>query len=132
MPNREMLIAATMHVGALMLGSAVCWQVVEHADSRDCEAVVHVTEAEVDVMIDGSEYRVEAWRPSPIVCELRPGRHTLRMTRGGRVLYEEAFTLGPGDDIVLTAWDELHSKRSRHSSPTCGPLKQIREVGSAK
>jgi hypothetical protein len=27
------------------------------------------------------------------------------MSRGGRTLYEETFTLRGGDDVVLTAWN---------------------------
>jgi hypothetical protein len=26
------------------------------------------------------------------------------MERGGRVLYDEAFTIRPGEEVVLTAW----------------------------
>jgi hypothetical protein len=42
--------------------------------------------------------------PTPIVCELRPGKHTLQMTRNGKMLDEEEFSLSAGGEVVLTSW----------------------------
>jgi hypothetical protein len=106
---RGLLVATSRHVAALALGGAILWQVAERAVPRECEAVVHVTEAGVDVAIDDSTYRFEAWRGTPIVCALRPGRHTVCMSRDGQVLYEEVFTLRPGENVILTAWDRGRS-----------------------
>ena len=39
------------------------------------------------------------------MCELGPGKHVLQMTRNGKTLYEEEFTLSTGDEVVLTAWE---------------------------
>jgi hypothetical protein len=84
-------------------------------------AFVHVTESNVDVMIDGESYRVESGYTPPIVCDLSPGPHTLRMSRQGRVLYEESFTLRPGDEAVLTAWDVSRTAAAgRAPSPVAG------------
>lgn len=115
---RKMLIGMIKHVGVFAFGGAVLWQVAGHAVPHEgCEAIVHVTEVGVEVSIDGRPYRIETWRDSPFVCELRPGRHALRMSRCGHVLYEEAFSLRPGEEIVLTARDEARSKKVRPPRP---------------
>ncbi len=113
MPIRGWLDAMTRCVGALALAAAILWQVAENSGPEGCRAVVHVTEQGVDVKIDDSAHRVETWRDSPVVLGLRPGRHTLRMSRRGRVLYEEVFTLRRGDDVVLTAWDATRRRGVR-------------------
>jgi hypothetical protein len=90
-----------------LLGVFVLWQIVEHAVPPSGSTVVHVTERDVDIFIDGTPYHVRGYRGAPIVTTLRPGRHTLRMSRKGRVLYDEPFEIGRRDDgIVLTAWDK--------------------------
>ena len=48
---------------------------------------------------------VATWREAPIVCNLRRGRHELRMWRGAQLVYRESFRVRPGEDVVLTAWD---------------------------
>lgn len=105
MSIRTVLTSMTKGIGSVAFGCVVLGYVAEQAGPRDCRAVIHVTESEVDVWVDGWAYRVESWRDSPILCPLRPGRHALRMSRGGRTLYEETFILQRGDDVVLTAWD---------------------------
>lgn len=110
MVYRSRLIALLQCVGVAVIGAVTLQYAVEHSNPGGCETVVHVTEPGVDVWIDDHAYRVESWQDSPLVCELRPGRHTLRMSRYGRILHEEAFTLRPGADIVLTAWDEARWK----------------------
>lgn len=82
---------------------------LESGEPRLCEAVIHVTELGVDVEVDGRTYRVETPWDTPIVCGLPPGRHGLRMSRSGQVLYEEDFRLERGDMVVLTAWDARRS-----------------------
>jgi hypothetical protein len=67
---------------------------------------------EVDVSVDDESYRVKSLWESPVVCELRPGRHTVRMIRYGQVLYEEEFTLAAGEERILTAWDGNTDGRS--------------------
>ena len=69
-------------------------------------------------MVDDVAYQVESLWETPIVCEISPGRHILRMSRGERVLYEEEFTLGPGKEIVLMAWEQPGESRARATSPS--------------
>jgi hypothetical protein len=92
-------------LGALVVSSAFLWQIAERAGPQDCTAIVHVTEPDVDVSIDEADFHLATWTSSPLVCPLFPGRHTLRMWRRGRTLYEEAFVLEGGQELVLTAWD---------------------------
>jgi hypothetical protein len=97
-------------VGAAMLGGAALWTVAREAGPRDCEVVIHVVEADLEVRVDGRVYPREADPFSPIVCDLRSGHHTMSVRRGGRSVHEEEFELGPGDHIVLTALDDAWFK----------------------
>jgi hypothetical protein len=91
--------------GGCLLGAALLWAAAGSAAPPVGSAIVHVSELRVDVTVDDRTYLVEAWQDSPIVCEqLREGHHRLRMEKGGRVLYDEAFTIRPGEEVVLTAW----------------------------
>jgi hypothetical protein len=102
---RNVLFAALKGVGALGLGGVILWQVAERSGSHKGIAYVHVSMGDVDVMVDDAEYHVESLWQTPIVCELGPGNHTVRMSRDGRTLFEEEFTLSPGKEIVLSAWE---------------------------
>jgi hypothetical protein len=106
---RGIMIETMRKVGACVIAVSVLWQVAERAGRGNGEAVVHVTESGVVVLIDGYAYPYEPWPASPIACSLRPGSHTLAMTLEGRVVYEETFTLEPGGHVVLTAWDKTRS-----------------------
>jgi hypothetical protein len=92
-------------MGALGLCAVVFWEAAEQAGPEVSELVVHVSEIGVDVTVDGLEYTVDGFEDMPVVCSVRAGRHLLRMSRAGKVLYEEAFTIRRGEDKVLTAWD---------------------------
>jgi hypothetical protein len=98
-------ISLARSVATAVLGGVVLWQVVQHCGSTRGRAIVHVSKAGVDVTIDDARYHVEAAWEAPIVCELRPGRHTLRMLQSGHVVYEEEFALISGEERILTAWD---------------------------
>jgi|GEM_PF-4916063 len=96
---REASLAIVNRVGALLLGGAFLWQVVEHVGPFQCEAVIHVSESNADMMIDNVTYRVgNVPRETPIVCELAPGQHRLIMHRSGKLLYEKEFSLKPGEE----------------------------------
>ena len=87
------------------LGGLILWQVVIHIGPQYGIAYVHVSTPNVDVMVDDERYHIESLWETPIVCELSPGSHVLRMYRSGRLVYEENFSLGVGQDIVLMAWE---------------------------
>jgi hypothetical protein len=98
--SRALKGAAALSAGLLVLGL-----VVERAGPWDVEAVVHVTEPDVEVSVGGQTFRVEGWAPAPLVCRLAPGTYELVMSRGGRELYRESFTAWGGENLVLTARD---------------------------
>ncbi|MFO0954494.1 MAG: hypothetical protein U0835_25705 [Isosphaeraceae bacterium] len=106
MSIRTVLAAATKVVGTLGVSCVLLGHVAEHSGPRECEAVIHVTETDVTVFVDDAPYRSETWSDTPLSLLLEPGRHTLRMSRQGRTLSEETFTLRPGQHAVLTAWDQ--------------------------
>jgi hypothetical protein len=102
---RTRLFAMIKGMAPLGLGSVILWQVAIHSGSQKGTAYVHVSQPNVDVMVDGTEYYIESLKQTPIVCELAPGRHRLRMRQTGRVVYDEEFTVGTGQEIVLVAWE---------------------------
>ncbi len=114
---KSLAVGTIKGLGALALGGAIIWQVHDHCGVVKCVAYVHVVPPAVDVTVDGQTYRVETLWDSPIVCELRPGRHLLRMLRSGRVLFEQEFTLDPGQEVVLTAWEEFKEKPAEDLPP---------------
>jgi hypothetical protein len=105
MTIRSMLFALGKGIGAFGLGGLILWQVVIHIGPQCGIAYVHVLTPNVDVMVDDEQYHIETIWETPIVCELSPGPHVLRMSRSGRVVYEENFSLGVGQEVVLTAWE---------------------------
>ena len=102
------LSAVTKFLGGSTLAIGVFWQVAVHSTPPCGVAYIHVMEADVEVTLDNQTRRVEGLETAPLVRELSAGRHTLRMAREGRVVYEESFEVQPGQEVVLSAWD--HSK----------------------
>jgi hypothetical protein len=114
---KSLAMGTTKGLGSLALGGAIFWQVGSHCGSMKAVAYVHVATLGVDVTVDDQTYRVESLWETPIVCELRPGRHLLRMLRSGRVLFEQEFALDPGQEIVLTAWEGTNEKPAEELPP---------------
>ena len=113
MLTRMVLIEASRRIGAMFLGGALLWQAAENVCQGEGEVVVHVAEIGAVVSIDGRDCPFDLAPGEPICRTLRPGRHTLAMRRGDRVVFEESFTLDPGGHVVLTARDE-----ARPAAPT--------------
>ena len=108
---RSLILSSAKWVGMLLLGGGILWQVAEHRGSTRPRLILHVACPHVDVTVDDATYRVETIWETPLVCELEPGRHTVRMLQEGRVLYEEPFTLAPSEEVVLSAWDGYRDGR---------------------
>jgi hypothetical protein len=106
MINGTLLTGMAKCVGALLLALAVLWPAAETACTTECEAVVHVMERQVQVIIDDEVFWIEDETVGPLVCSLRPGQHSMRVVRDSRVIQEEEFSLQPGQQGVLTAWDQ--------------------------
>jgi hypothetical protein len=121
---RSIVLGIVKGVVALALGGAILWEVVEHCGPAKGIAYVHVAKSQVNVTVDDETYWVETLWDTPIVCTLHPGRHMLRMLQHGHVLYEEEFTLEPGEEVVLTAWEGYKEKRGEEetSSHSFNPL----------
>jgi hypothetical protein len=105
-------IALAKRVGAPVLGGFILWQVSVHSGAAKGQAIVHVAMPQVEVAVDNARYWIETLWDTPIVCDLRPGRHTVRMFRSGRVVYEEPFTIAAGQELILSAWDGYADGRS--------------------
>jgi hypothetical protein len=102
---RAMVFAIMKGLGTIGLGGVILWQVGIHSRSQNGVAYVHVMMTNVEITVDDVEYHIESLMESPLVCELRPGPHMLRMRRGEQVNFEQAFTLGAREEVVLTAWE---------------------------
>ena len=121
---RSIVLGIVKGVVALALGGAILWEVVEHCGPAKGIAYVHVAKSQVNVTVDDETYWVESLWETPIVCELRRAATTLRMLQNGHVLFEEEFTLEPGEEVVLTAWEGYKEKRGEEetSSHSFNPL----------
>jgi hypothetical protein len=116
--NHTFLLGLTKCVGAVALAAAVFWETAERSGGETSEIVVHVMAGDVEVIVDDSRFWIAERHRQPIVCQLRPGSHELRMIRDGRVVYEESFVVERGHDKVLTAWHDPSQRpavRSRDS-----------------
>ena len=113
---RNLMFVTGKGIGAFGLGGAILWYVAVHCGPQNGIAYVHVSTPNVEVMVDDVEYHVETLWGTPLVCELSPGPHRLRMIRSGKTVFEEGFSLGVGEELVLTAWDQTSET---HSGPPC-------------
>ncbi len=114
----SIVMTAGKRVAALVLGAVVLWQVAEHSGPTVGRVLVHVATLPADLVVDGNVYRVDDLHETPIICELRPGRHTAQLVRDKQVLYHEDFTVKAGDEVILTAWDQFQDGRSPGRSGT--------------
>ena len=102
---RSLALAASKAVGAVVLGGAILWEVALHCGPLQGTVYVHVSGGDCDVAVDDATYHVKTLWETPIVCELEPGRHIVRMSRDGRVVFEQEFSIDAGEEIVLSAWE---------------------------
>ncbi len=107
-----LFITIGRRVAGLALGAVVLWQVAEHAGPSRGRALVHVSSFPADLVVDQNVYHVDSPEETPIICELRPGRHVARMIRDDRVLYQEEFAVSAGEEVILSAWDQYVDGRS--------------------
>jgi hypothetical protein len=99
------LIPFTRAMMSGLIGVSALGWVVNQAGDPNGEAVIHVSESDVDVSVGGIVYRIERRRYEPIVCKLPAGFYELSMRRDGRVVFAEPFDLDRGSRVILTAWD---------------------------
>ncbi len=96
----------------VLLGGVILWQCAECTGRAKARAVIFVSNLPADLVVDHAVYHVEDLGRSPIVCELRPGRHSARLIQDGRVIYQEEFTVAAGEETILKAWDGFEDGRS--------------------
>jgi hypothetical protein len=96
------LIATTVkRLGAVCLAFVVLWHVGRYAGPQAGEAIVHVARHGVIVSVDNRSYRIDSIGDSPVVCELAPGTHTVKVYRDELLLSDEDFTVEAGKQVVL-------------------------------
>ena len=100
---RRVIFAIGRGMAAFGLGGFILWQVAIQSGPLNGVAYVHVVAPNVEVTVDNVQYHVATSWDNPIVCELGPGNHIVRMSRDGSVLYEEKFSLGIRQQVVLVA-----------------------------
>jgi hypothetical protein len=122
MINSSLLTGVAKCLGALILSVAVLWQTADNAGSAESEVFIHVAANDVEVLVDEEAFQVSSALKEVIVCQLRPGRHELRMMRGGQLLYEEIFTVERGRDVVLTAWESTPASKAFPCPPKAHKL----------
>ena len=115
--TRRVMLAMTKVVGALGLGGTIIWHVGAHSSVQKGLAYVHVSAPDVDVTVDDMSYHIETLWESPIVFELGPGRHKLKMCRDGRVVDDQEFTLGTGEETVLALGDRSNEIQFNATHP---------------
>ncbi len=111
MINSSLLTGVAKCLGALILSVVVLWETADHAGFAESEVFIHVAADDVEVLVDEEAFWIKSALKDVIVCQLRPGRHELRMMRGGQLLYEETFTVENGRDVVLTAWEDSSASK---------------------
>jgi hypothetical protein len=68
---------------------------------------VHVERGCGDLNVDDATYHIKSLWETPVVCNLELGRHVVTLSRDGRIVYEEKFSLDAGEELVLTARERV-------------------------
>jgi hypothetical protein len=121
---RSIMFAIIKGATWLGLGGAILWQVALHSGPLNGIAYIHIPKPNVEITVDDAKYRIETLWDSPLVCELRPGTHVLRMSRSGQVVFEQEFSLDRGKEIVLTAWEEQPSETPAAARAAAKPFRR--------
>ncbi len=118
----------TRWIAGLILGAAVLWQVAAHAGPSRGRVIVHVSISPADLIVDQNVYHVDRLEQTPVICELRPGRHTARLIQDDRAIYLEEFSVSAGEEVILSAWDRYVDGRSPERAPAaCTARKSTHE-----
>ncbi len=101
-------LIATMakRVGIVCVVFLIAWHLIHNQSSKG-KAIVHVPKAGVVVSIDNLMFPVPSMAEAPVVCELSPGRHRVKIYHGLLTLGDQRFFVEPGKDAVL--WPYPHN-----------------------
>jgi hypothetical protein len=91
-------------IGGWLCGGAMLSWVATQAGPQTGTAIVHVTEPNVALSVDGRMFHVGEQVYAPLVYDLAAGEHRIAMTRGAEVLYAAHFSIAGGEEVVLTTW----------------------------
>ena len=105
----SLIATLAKRVGAVCLAMVIFWHVVRHAGPRQGTAIVHVPQSNVVVAVDDQSYHVESIAQSPLVCDLEPGSHVVKLRHGGLLLGEEDFTVEAGKEVVVCPFHRLEA-----------------------
>ncbi len=97
----SLIATLARRLGAVCLALVIFWLVARHAGPQRGTAIVHVLQPNVVVSVDGESYPVDSIAQSPIVCDLEPGHHVVKVRHGRMLLGEEEFTVEAGQEVVL-------------------------------
>lgn len=101
----SMLATWLKRLGAVCLAFVIFWHVSQHAAPRRGQAIVHVSQPQVLVLIDHQEYFVPTFADSPVVCDLEPGEHRVQVWKHGVLLGEEDVQIEAGKEVVVSPFD---------------------------
>jgi hypothetical protein len=113
-----------VRVATVFFGLAMLVWVADRCGPSDAEVVVHVMEPDVVVSIGSQTFTIEGHRSEPIVCSVSPGSYALIMRRADQILYEQALEVGPGENVVCTAWVEERAREPRASMAQVEPARR--------
>jgi hypothetical protein len=102
---RALIFKSAKAMAAIALAGVIFWQVATNCGPQEGIAYVHVLAFDVHVIVDDLTYYLETPWQSPLVCVLRPGRHSLQMSRHGQVLYQEEFTVARGEPTFVLPYE---------------------------
>ena len=97
----SLIATLARRLGAVCLALVIFWLVARHAGPQRGTAIVHVLQPNVVVAVDDRSYPVESIAQSPVVCDLEPGPHLVKVRQAGLLLGEEEFTIEAGQEVVL-------------------------------
>ena len=108
--GKTILLRLLRVLGSGLLGAVALGWIAGRAGPREGVVLVHVTEPDVVVTVGDQTCKVIGHRQAPLRWTLPVGRHALRMSRDGALLYAEDFALGGGEERILTAWLDPHRR----------------------
>jgi hypothetical protein len=128
--NISLIAVLLKRLVAACLTCVILWHVAHRAGPHRGKAIVHVTQPDVIVKVDGQRYHVGSIAESPLACELEPGRHEVELWERGVLTDEESFTIEAGRDVILCPGARATGVRSTGDRPA-GTTKVIVPHGLA-
>jgi hypothetical protein len=123
----SLIATLVKRLGAVCLAFVIFWHVAQHGGPRQGKAIVHVSRPDVVVAVDHIDHPVDSTAPSPLVCELGPGKHVAQMLHGDSLLDEQSFIIEPGQAATVYLSDHVPA---RFRMAKAGPEETARDIRS--